>query len=439
MSRLARGPLVAIIVFCACTSLYLLYNFTRSPRPSLYEDGGVENLGVNASNLQKRQRVAVASSFGFHHDVYMTVAWSLARAMNRSSTGTVEVYADVPFNYNFQKVVDELGLYRHEYRHPDELLPALRNDVDQNSIDLVILGTCEIDLRVDWTKDLLSVWDERPHDRKFNLVCIVHNIKARDTYIRSIKCNSDRGTFRQDVSWQPAITEWSRRSAIRIVTIAEHVAHSFRESFNTLADSTDPVVRSAGYENIPIDVHVPILPLPNLPERPTSRPLSKAVIQGSFSMDRRDYNNIFEELNKFYDLMAQMDLCVPAFAENGYFQDQASSTFAMALQCNVPILVTQRTRNSYRYADDDRAVVTRPAAMREVAALKALRTGDASSFFNSPMPHMNTTMGSNRLLQTGVESMLHRGWTRTEKELDAFKIGLWKRNDDLAYRLLNDL
>ncbi|KAG6857415.1 hypothetical protein H0H87_004777 [Tephrocybe sp. NHM501043] len=402
----------------------------------------------------------------------MTVAWSLSREMNRSSTGTVEVYADVPFNYDFQKVVDDLGLYRHQYRHPDELLPALR-DVNENRIDLVVLGTCEIDLRVDWTKDLLSIWDERPHNRKFQLVCIVHN----------------------DVSWQPAITEWSRRGAIRLITIAEHVAHSFRESFNTLADSPDPVIQSAGYENIPIDVHVPILPLRNLPERPTSRPLAKAVIQGSFSMDRRDYTNVFNELNKslhedpsawgyqplgdhesfdidpnftgppfqlytlgsgnlevpialknvvkvvteFYDLMSQMDICVPAFAENGYFQDQASSTFAMAVQCNVPILVTQRTRNSYAYANDDRAVVTRPSAMREVAALKALRTGDASSFLNSPMPHMSTTIGSSQVLQDAVASMLRRGWTRTATELEEFKVGIWKRNDNLAHRLLNDI
>jgi len=55
-------------------------------------------------------------------------------------------------------------------------------------------------------------------------------------------------------------------------------------------------VRSAGYEGIPIDVHPPVLPLPNSPERPQNRTLSKAVIQGSFYTDRRDYNNIFSDL-----------------------------------------------------------------------------------------------------------------------------------------------
>jgi hypothetical protein len=38
---------------------------------------------------------------------------------------------------------------------------------------------------------------------------------------------------------------------------------------------------------------------------------------------------------EFYELMSQMDVCVPAFAEFGYYRMQASSTFAMAVQCNV--------------------------------------------------------------------------------------------------------
>jgi hypothetical protein len=75
----------------------------------------------------------------------MSVAWSLARAMNRSSTGSIEVFADVPFNYHFQTIVDELGLYRHDYRHPNDLLPAFKDGAGEGGIDLVVLGTCEIE------------------------------------------------------------------------------------------------------------------------------------------------------------------------------------------------------------------------------------------------------------------------------------------------------
>ncbi|KAG6819487.1 hypothetical protein H0H93_011344 [Arthromyces matolae] len=408
----------------------------------------------------------------------MSVAWSLTQAMNTTSSGSVEVYAQVPFAFDFQQIVDDLGLYHNGYRPTSDLIPALR-DGGENSIDLVILGTCEIDLRIDWAKDLLSIWDERPQDHKFNLVCLVHNAK--------------------DTAWQDAITDWSRRGAIRIIAISEHVADYFRESFNVLADSTDPAIRSAGYENIPVDVHVPILPLRGLPEHPTREPLSKAVIQGSFNMDRRDYTQIFRELveslhedpaawgykplgghesfmadtdlptppfqlfalgsgnlevpielknlvqvktdltyQEFYDIMKDMEICVPAFAGSGYYRIHASSTFAMAVQCNVPILVTRRTRESYAYADDDRAVVTRPAAMREIQSLKALRTGDASFFLNAPMPHTNTHMGSNQNLNDAVESMMNRGWRRTKREMEDFKVGIWKRNGDLAYRLIHD-
>lgn len=35
--------------------------------------------------------------------------------------------------------------------------------------------------------------------------------------------------------------------------------------------------------------------------------------------------------------MSQMDICLPAFAEFGYYRMQASSTFAMAVECNARV------------------------------------------------------------------------------------------------------
>jgi hypothetical protein len=43
----------------------------------------------------------------------------------------------------------------------------------------------------------------------------------------------------------------------------------------------------------------------------------------------------FEMTTDFYSLMGGMDVCIPAFAESGYLQNQGSSTFAMAVECNV--------------------------------------------------------------------------------------------------------
>lgn len=48
---------------------------------------------------------------------------------------------------------------------------------------------------------LLEIWDERPEDQKFNLVCMVHNT--------------------EDLAWQAFIPEWSRRGALRLVTLGD--------------------------------------------------------------------------------------------------------------------------------------------------------------------------------------------------------------------------
>lgn len=50
------------------------------------------------------------------------------------------------------------------------------------------------------------------------------------------------------------------------------------------------------FEYIDIDVHAPVLQLPEYAERPRRSLPSRAVIQGNFQVDRRDYPHIFEDL-----------------------------------------------------------------------------------------------------------------------------------------------
>ena len=71
---------------------------------------------------------------------------------------------------------------------------------------------------------------------------------------------------------------------------------SFRRVFSQHADSKDLLLSSAGYENIPIGVHVPVLDLPWLPDKDTTRVLSKAVIQGTLTAGRRDFASFFADL-----------------------------------------------------------------------------------------------------------------------------------------------
>lgn len=96
-------------------------------------------------------------------------------------------------------------------------------------------------------------------------------------------------------------------------------------------------------------------------------------------------------------------------------------------------------RGAYVYVDDDRAVVTRPAAMREIAALKALRTGDASSFLETNIPHTQSTVGSSFPIRKAVDEMLSDGWTRSLKDKENYKRELWRRNDRLAEKLLQGI
>ncbi|KAF9030954.1 hypothetical protein BDZ89DRAFT_1064277 [Hymenopellis radicata] len=454
-------------VAVALTLLLLLLGLFSTSREQDYFSG-ISFSSAAQCQLQNdlRKNIAIASSFGYHHDVYMAVAWTIERVFHkRAAHGHLQVYANTPFNrFGFQEVIEKLGL-------PEELVKDLLSGIENYQYDLIILGT----LRQPANSELLAAWDALDEDRKFKLVCIVHNLA--------------------DDAWQNAITEWSRRDAIRLLPLSEHVAVGFRHKFDVLSDSPDLNIQSAGYEYIPIDVHVPILDLPDLPVHASTRLLSNVVIQGTFSMDRRNYRQIFKDLNdslshdpaawgykprepgqvsyevdkslpatpfhlyllgsgslevpeelknvisihvdlsyfEFYSLMNKMDVCLPAFADNGYYDMQASSTFAMSLECNVPIMVTERTKKSYRYADDVRVSITRPAAMGDVAAILALRSGSTANFLNAH----NTRYSP--MLDDAVHDMMRKGWVRDQAGFEAFKRDVLRTNEDVIERILHDL
>jgi hypothetical protein len=87
------------------------------------------------------------------------------------------------------------------------------------------------------------------------------------------------------------------------------VSQGFRKLFDEKADSTDPILYNAGYENIAIDVHVPVLDVPIATSNPAAETLSQVVIQGSFDMGRRSYARIFSELLE--TLAGQNKLVIP--------------------------------------------------------------------------------------------------------------------------------
>ena len=124
------------------------FHLTDCPRPKTGDDLVLDGLAgeiVPSTTGLRRKNVAVASSFGAHFDVYMTVAWTIARVFERSSTpGHVQVYADAPFGFGFQKVVEDLGLSRGTYRDPRDLVPDILSGRENTQFDLIVFGTCEV-------------------------------------------------------------------------------------------------------------------------------------------------------------------------------------------------------------------------------------------------------------------------------------------------------
>ncbi|OCH84402.1 hypothetical protein OBBRIDRAFT_741660 [Obba rivulosa] len=410
----------------------------------------------------------------------MALAWTFETAFRQHRDGAdarMRVFSQ-SFQRGFPDIVEKLDLYHGTYHTVEEFIPAMSEETGDGAVDLVVFGTCEYDLPY-WHSELLTAWDTRDHEHKFKIVCIVHQ-------------GSDR-------RWQVHIPDWSRRGALHILPISEHVQKTFKLEMDEHAESTDPAVYSAGYEHIPIDTHVPVLDLPDLPDKPLNRTLSKAVIQGSFESLRRNYTGFFTDLiqslhedpaawgyesldgresfvpdselpdppfrlylvgsgsidipaellhvitiyrdlnyTEFYAIVADMDIVVPAFSDFSYYMLQATSTVAMAVEVDVPILATRHFRKSYDYANDDRAIITRPAAMREVHALKALRTGDATSFLRSDPAGQGHMIGDITAVREAVEYMLQGGFTRRKEDVRAYKEGVWRKNLEVAGRLLTD-
>ncbi|KAH9476941.1 hypothetical protein JR316_0010857 [Psilocybe cubensis] len=475
--RVVMGIIAGLILFLPIWRFEVLQ---ETIPPSIQASVDRFNFMKNKSP-QIRNNIAIASSFGFHFDVYLAVAWTLQRVMRQ---GSVQLYTPTPYYFDFQTIIDKYDLYRGSVKDYEDLSKDIMDNSVNGGFDLVILGTCEIDMR-NWNNDLLKAWDARDAQHKFQLVCIVHNAL--------------------DDGWHGYISEWSRRNAIRVLTISEHVARSFRSKFQNNARSADPALKLAALEYIPVDFHIPILDLQHFPELSPTRMLSNAVIQGSFDSNRRDYTRIFSELNAslhanpevwgylpfgngpsfiqnkrsndpafklhlvgsgwitvpdelknlivfhtnlnytdFYEVMGGMDICIPAFLSEDdiNFKYQASSSIAMCMESNVPILALEQLRNAYTHVDDDRITITRPAIMSEIEAVKALRTGDATEFLAETGPISNfaaLSLGSHPKVLHAVKKLVKGGWVRSKRNFEICKRETWKRNEEVIYRLLRDL
>ncbi|KAG8886423.1 hypothetical protein FRB98_001284 [Tulasnella sp. 332] len=473
MAQISR-PRNLFFVFLSGILLLLFFN--------LFVTGSGRYTTHRSSTLKEtrslRRHVVIATDFPPHFEVYMVIAWTMSKLLT-GRMESVHVYTD-SLGFNYPESVRHSGMFNLTAGGSRQGLKAagtLVKDVASNTlfdddgdvggqIDMVILATCEIDMKR-WSADLLRIWDARPAGQKFQLVCSVH----------------DGG----NIGWVGAYaTEWIARDALRLLSISEQFADLKTEPFH-----------SSLFEYVKVDVHYCIAPLPPLPHSKHvflgKRGLANAAIVGNLQPQRRNYDGTFKDLLRsliedapawgyllelsdegsfqpdlssdltpfklhligggehpipktlknvvihhrdlpypeYYALVQSMDIIMPAFAENGaYFEALASSAIHTAVMTNVPLLATPRLRDAYRYVDDDRVVITRPQGITEIQAILALRTDLTKRV---PNPHNSTR------LKHDVDEMVKLGWKRPLSEFSEFKMDLWDKNEDVIWKILRDL
>lgn len=130
--------------------------------------------------------------------------------------------------------------------------------------------------------------------------------------------------------------------------------------------------------------------------------------------------------------------------------DIASSTVAMAMQVETPLLVTPRILSAYTYLTPATTVV-RPPTMREVSAVKALRTGRCSppsrNYDHSHEQSFTDVAGFKGLgvwkgteawagTPLACERMITGGWTRGEGGWAKFKGTIYRENEKVMREAL---
>jgi hypothetical protein len=97
---------------------------------------------TSSSLPQVRRNVVLATHFNYHQDVLFALAWTIERVMAKDTK--LSVYAPTP-GWNFDQVVREFGLYHGTTKDDKVLINDILTDSGDGGIDMVILGTCEVE------------------------------------------------------------------------------------------------------------------------------------------------------------------------------------------------------------------------------------------------------------------------------------------------------
>ncbi len=144
MSFIRPKPLY--LAAAALTGAFLFFTLYNAYSDESYS-GRENELTVDLDLPVRHQNIAIVTSFGFHFNVYMAVAWTIGRIFQRRQRfedNSLHVYAPYPFYFDFQDTVEAAGVYNGSHRSFEQFLPDLLHGVDGKHFDMVVLGTCEV-------------------------------------------------------------------------------------------------------------------------------------------------------------------------------------------------------------------------------------------------------------------------------------------------------
>ncbi|KAG8984518.1 hypothetical protein FRB94_006671 [Tulasnella sp. JGI-2019a] len=418
------------------------------------------------------RHVAISTKEPFHGEVYDAFAWHIRRVSRKypELNITVDIYEQEAVG-DFTAWMQDLGMVTHPVKAAKDLRDDIsRTDLfgDGRMIDLVIPASAETD--VDEHSDYLwEAYQQRPADRRFELASIMHHGHNTEHWGHLSKWSRLR-LFRYFF-----ISEHVARKARSLL-------QSWADKKNT-RDACFEYIRTDVFVPI-LDLSSIIIPKERDPPRGLSRvaiqgnfdqymrdyegtfrdlvqsfkadstawgylPLRSDDAAASYQSDPRSAIPPFElhllggrgklnipnelknvvkvhfnlESRKYWAVLQSMHVIVPAFSRGDeYYTCIASSSCHSAMQCNVPLLVTRRLRESYTYLEDSVTIV-RPQAISEIQAIKVLRTG--------VMPEVDSPT-----LENDIRRMMVGGWRRSTSQFDAFKQKIWDKNDELVTRVL---
>lgn len=143
--------------------------------------------------------------------------------------------------------------------------------------------------------------------------------------------------------------------------------------------------------------------------------------------------------NDFFETMHSMDIAFTAFTsaskeetKGGYYEVQASSSVAMAMMCQVPLLTTHHIEKVYTYTSSPLVSIHRPSYFREIEVVKILRAGKWVRTEEEEETDAVVPPG----VEEETERMLDMGWKRSDEGWKEWRDKIDRQNVEVARAIL---